>query len=240
MNKLSRTTSYLVVIIISVITPVITHASSRSSCNELRQKEFNAEALFSQHNSKLDDVEKEFIRELGSEISDFESRRALQKKSTEDKFKKHTDSILTLATTPEQKKIVHTYIANVKNISQARAVAIENAQQEYKDGIKKLFNQRKSIEKVLLSEYKESSKKVFEKTINDCEKGRSVLLFKNELRKSMEENHRKFNQQISATTFGESVAQLKIVRDKKIQQAQDTFTQKYSTLANSLRTSFSQ
>lgn len=240
MNKAEKTILYTLTAIMVFVMPVFAHADARSECTMIEEKERNAESKFTEHNMKLENLEEAFNKELGEELTAFESKRAAQKKNAEDTLKKHIEEVSMLATTPAQKNSVSTYIANVKKISQVRADKIELAQKEYKENIKKMFTQKKNIERVLLSEYKESSKRAFETSIRDCRKGRSSFTLKRELKREIDGNHKKFLQQLGSITFTQSIESLTIDRDKKIQDAQKEFAEKYSTLAKSLRTSFSQ
>ncbi len=160
-----------------------------------------------------------------------------QKNNTDAVLKKHIEDISHQGTTSIQKTAVKKYIDAVKNISQERSVRIESIQQEYKDAIKNLFAQKKSVEKVLLAQYKESSKRTFENTLRSCEKGRPTFLFRRELKKEMEGNHRIFTQQLTSTSFEQSLFDLKTIRDQKIQDTQNTFAQKHTLLIQELRTS---
>lgn len=240
MNNSGKTIQYILAIFMVLVMSVFAHADSRSECTRIEEKERTADSRFTEHNMKLENLEEAFTKELGEELTTFESKRAAQKKNAEDTLKKHIEEVSVLATTPAQKNSVSTYIANIKKISQVRAEKIELAQKEYKENIKKIFNQKKNIERVILNDYKESSKRAFETSIRDCQKGRSAFILKKELKREIDNNHKKFVQQLGSITFTQSMESLTIDRDKKIQDAQKEFAEKYSTFAKSLRTSFSQ
>lgn len=240
MNKFQKTISYTTLVGAILFVPFLANAESRFVCKDLKERESKAESLFSDHVNRFDNTEENFVKEMGGEISQFEEKRVEQKKNADETLKSHLSSVSSLAKTPEQKKAVDTYTAALKNISKARANSIENAQQEYKDGVKKLFAQKKSLEKVLVSEYKESSKRAFENSLRDCENGRSVFLFKKELKQNIDASHKKFVQQLQAVSFEQSLELLKVSRNKKIQDAQNEFLRVHSPLVNTLRASLSQ
>lgn len=235
MNNTLKKISYACMIFAMVLIPGLTHADSRSVCKSIKEKENRADFVFDVHNSKLQNTEELFEQNFKDEIDSFEQKRSSQKKNTEEVFRNYISTISSLANTTEKQTALKAYTDGIKKISATRIESIENAQKEYKEGIKKLFNQKKTIERVILNEYKESSKRAFEKSIKDCEKGRSILILKKELKQSIDGGHSRFAQQIRSTTFDQSILVLKATRDQKIQQAQDVFTQKHSELIKTLR-----
>lgn len=235
MNNTTRTCIYLFFAGFVLLGPSFAYADSRPLCKEIQEREARAESLFSEHKNRLENKDDE----KGEEFSLFEEKRILQKKNTEETLARHIDSITSLATTPAQKKAVTAYSLELKNIAKIRAEEIEQVQKEYRDEIKNILDQKKLLEKNILEEYKESSKKAFEDTFRNCEKGRFSFLFKRELKNDIGNNHRKFVQQLSSVNFEQNMSSLKISRDQKIQTIQNTFLQKHIALTNTLRTLFS-
>ena len=240
MNKTLFTLSYVFFLGTLALSPSFAHASSRAACDDIKSKEKRADTLFDLHRNNLERLENDFETTLENELTQFEQKRNAQKKTAEETLKRHIDMVSKLGATGVQQSKIDVYLKSVQTISQERTRSIESAQQEYKEGIKQIFDQKKSIEKILLEEYKDSSKKAFEITFSDCEKGRSSFLFKRELKRAVDDGHKRFTTKLSTLEFKESLDALKIARDQKIQAAQKLFSEKHTSLINTLRTSLSQ